>query len=318
MAQATGAGRADAEALRARVQALLGAGYPGPGLTPPRQIGRTDCAGWHLDDLVFPAAATEAPGEDIPAFFLHPPEGHAPVPGLLYIHAHGNRYACGRDELVAGRPALRGPYLPDLRRLGLATLCLELPAFGARQVPTEGARAKALLWQGRTLFGQMLAELRGGIDVLAAHPAVRADRIGAMGFSMGSTLAFWLAALDPRLRATSAACSFADLAHLVASGAHDGHGPYMTVPGLLRHASTGAIAGLVAPRALCLSVGLEDWSTPGAAFAQARSEVEAAYRAKGAEARLRIHVEADSGHVETAAMRAAILGFLAETLPAAT
>ena len=302
-------------ALRAEVLRRLGPGYPGPGFAAPVLVGRRDFDGWHLDDLRFAAAAGDGSApETIPALFLRPPEGHAPVPGLVYIHAHGNRYETGRDELTDGRPALRGPYAGDLRRLGIATLCLDLPAFGARRDPGEGARAKAALWQGRTLFGQMLAELSAAVGFLAAQPQVRADRIGAMGFSMGSTLAWWLAALDPRIRAASALCSFADLGHLLASGAHDGHGIYMTVPGLAAVARSGQIAGLAAPRALLVGVGLQDWSTPAEAFATARADLEAAYAAAGATERLRILVEPESGHVETPAMRAAVRDFLARAL----
>lgn len=296
--------------LREALVRLLGPGYPGGSFAGRRTIATDDLDGWPLERLVFTAEG----GEEIPALLLRPPDGHAPVPGLVYAHAHGNRYETGCVELVEGRPALQRPYAPDLRRLGVAALAIEMPAFGARRDPGEGARAKALLWQGRTLFGQMLAEQRAGVGFLAAHPAIDAGRIGALGFSMGSTLAFWLAALDARIRATAALCSFADLAHLVASGAHDGHGIYMNVPGLLGLARTGEIAGLAAPRALHVSVGLKDWSTPQDAFAEARADLEAAYLAAGATGRLEFHVEPDSGHVETPAMRAAVLGFLSRHL----
>ena len=217
----------------------------------------------------------------------------------------------GRDELLEGRPALQGAYAADLVAAGIAALCIEMPCFGARAVPDESPRAKAALWRGETLFGQMLAEQHAGVDVLAAHPAIRADRIGAVGFSMGSTLAFWLAALDPRIRAASAAGSFADLETLVAQGAHDGHGIYMTVPGLLPVARTGQIAGLVAPRALQIAVGLRDAATPAAAFDVARSDLEAAYAGGG---RLEFVVEPEAGHEETPMMRAAVLRFLSKEL----
>ncbi|MBF9030587.1 hypothetical protein HKCCE3408_09280 [Rhodobacterales bacterium HKCCE3408] len=297
--------------MRDAVLRLLGPGFPGPGFAGAERVGESDFLGWQIDDLRFRSAETN---EEIPAFFLRPPDGAAPVGAVIYMHAHGNRYETGRDELLAGRPALQRPYAEDLRRLGLAALCLELPAFGARREPGESARAKALLWQGRTLFGQMLAELTAGVDYLAGHPAVDAGRTGALGFSMGSTLAFWLAALDRRIRATSALCSFADLEGLISAGAHDGHGIYMMVPGLLPVARTGQIAGLAAPRALQIGVGLQDWSTPPEAFARGRTDLEAAYAAAGAADRLSFHVEPDSGHVETPAMRDAVLAFLQREL----
>jgi hypothetical protein len=295
--------------LRARLMALLGPGCPGAGFAGVERLGHSGYHGWVLEDLLF----RNAGGEAVPAFFLRPPEGHAPVPAAIYAHAHGNRYHIGRDELLNGRPALQSPYAPDLVAAGIATLCIEMPCFGARAEPGESARVKAALWQGEPLFAQMLAEQVAGVDFLTAHPMVRGDRIGTLGFSMGSTLAFWLAALEPRIRACSALCSFADLATLVERGAHDGHGHYMTVPGLLSVARTGQIAGLIAPRALQIGVGLQDWSTPEAAVAVARNDLEAAYSRGG---RLVMHVDPDAGHEETTAMRAAVLKFLAEELAA--
>jgi dienelactone hydrolase len=294
--------------LRDRLGALLG-GYSGDGFASVTQVRARGFDGWVLEDLCFHRA-----GEDIPALFLRPPEGHPPVPAVIYAHAHGNNYATGREELVEGRPALIGPYAPDLKALGCAALCLDMPSFGNRQASDEQARAKAHLWRGGTLFGQMLAELGAGVGFLADHHLVDATRIGALGFSMGSTHAFWLAALDVRIRAAAALCSFADLGMLVESGAHEGHGLYMTVPGLVGQASTGEIAGLTAPRALMIAAGFRDWSTPEPAFRKAEGELRAAYAAEGAVEKLRFHIEPDIGHQETAAMRRAVLDFLRQEL----
>ena len=298
--------------MRDDLMHLLGISGQGAGFGRCRTTKVDDDCGWQREHLIFTGEGADR--EDIPAVFLRPPNGHTPVPAVIHAHAHGNRYGTGHTELLDGRPALHGPYAPDLRRLGIAALCFDLPAFGARQKPTESARAKALLWQGRTLFGQMLLELRSGVDFLAAHPVVAPDRIGGLGFSMGSTLAWWLAALDDRLRATSALCSFADLEALVQTGPHDGHGIYMTVPGLLPLARSGQIAGLTAPRALQICVGLKDWSTPEMAFVRGRLDLEAAYATAGAAERLHFHVEPEAGHEESAAMRQAVLAFLDQEL----
>lgn len=294
-------------ALRDRLAKALGSGFPGAGFRTATSQGTRDCHGWILEDLLFETVA----GEIIPAFFLRPPDSHAPVPALVYCHAHGNRYTMGREELLEGRPSLQGSYAGDLVRLGVAALCLDMPCFGGRQVPEESERAKAALWRGETLFGQMLAEQMAGLSFLADHPAVQADRLGALGFSMGSTLAWWLAAMDGRVRAASALCSFADLETLVDLGAHDGHGIYMSVPGLLPLVRSGQIAGLAAPRALQICVGLKDWSTPEKAFSRGRRDLEAAY---GDHPGLVFHVEPNAAHEETPDMRAAVLQFLAEYL----
>ena len=290
-------------ALRDRLAGLLGPGFPGSGFRAVTRRGVTECHGWVLEDLLFEGAT----GEAIPALFLRPPDGHAPVPALVYCHAHGNRYATGREELTQGRPSLQGAYAGDLVTLGVAALSLDMPCFGERQTPGESARAKALLWHGDTLFGQMLAEQVAGVGFLADHAMVQADRIGALGFSMGSTLAWWMAAMDTRIRAASALCSFSDLETLVDLGAHDGHGIYMSVPGLLPVARSGQIAGLAAPRALQICVGLQDWSTPEPAFTKGRTDLEVAY---GANCALELYVEPDIGHQETPDMRQAVLRFL--------
>ena len=289
---------------------LLGPNYARLKFAPPQTMETRSFLGWVVEDLMF----TDPQGEKVPATFLRPPDHHPKVPAVIYAHAHGNRYDFGRDELLLGRPSLQDPYAPDFVKLGIAALCIEMPCFGARQSPNESTRAKALLWQGETLFGQMLAEQKCGVDFLCTHPSIDAGRIGAMGFSMGSTLAWWLAALDPRIKATTAQCSFADLATLVKTGGHDGHGIYMTVPGLLTKARTGQIAGLTAPRALQICVGLQDWSTPDAAFSRARHDLEAAYAAKESQNQLSFHVEPHHGHVETPDMRKAVLKFLQERL----
>lgn len=266
--------------------------------------------GWVLEHWLF----TSEPGEQVPGTYLRPPEENDPVPAVLYCHAHGNRYDFGMQELMEGRGSLQGPYGPALQVLGIASLCLEMPAFGARQDPDEHTRAKAHLWHGRTLFGQMLAELACGLSFLADHPSIQANRLGALGFSMGSTHAWWLAGLDERVKAAAALCSFADLEMLVATGDHNGHGIYMMVPGLVERFRSAELAGLAAPRALMIAAGLQDWSTPENCFSPAKARLERAYTQ--APEQLHFHIEPEEGHVETPAMRTAVLDFLSSHLQA--
>ena len=118
------------------------------------------------------------------------------LPAIVYIHAHGAKYEIAARELLDGRPALRGPYAGDFARQGIVALAIDMPCFGDRASESESAAAKRHLWNGTTLFGEMLNDLAGAVDVLAAQDGVDAKRIGAFGLSMGATLAFWLAALD--------------------------------------------------------------------------------------------------------------------------
>lgn len=232
-----------------------------------------------------------------------------PWPVVLVIHAHGNRYHIGARELVDGRPAQPRPLGPDLAVQGIAALCLDLPCFGARSGVSESAAAKAALWRGGSLAGQMLAELASQVEWLSGDP--RFTRIGAYGLSMGATLGYWLAAVEPRIEALAHLCCLADLDALIETGAHDLHGLYLTVPGLPGIARNGVIAGLVAPRPQLVCLGALDPLTPPKALEVALADLRAGYAAGG---RLEVLIDPDVGHVETPAMRARVLEFLGRVL----
>ena len=174
--------------------------------------------------------------------------------------------------------------------------------------------AKSRLWLGQTLFGVMLAELTAALDLLETIDGVNPDRIGVFGLSMGATLAFWLGALEPRLKAIAHLCCFGDLATLVEQGGHDLHGLYTMVPGLLEQFSTGGIAGLAAQTPQFAGIGLKEPLTPKLAVEIVVAQARAAYAVSGDESGFTFLVEPDSGHQETAAMRTEVLRFFRQHL----
>ncbi len=260
--------------------------------------------GFLLEKLAFRAAD----GEPVRGFFTRPLHDGR-VPALLCIHAHGFRYEIGASELLDGRPSLQGPPGPDFAKLGFATMMIDLPCFGNRAEPGESARAKGRMWRGKSLAGQMLGELSSALSWLAARENIVSDRIGVYGISMGATLGYWLAAVDPRVTAVAHMCAYADFASLIETGAHDLHGIYLTVPGLLKLASNGEIAGRIAPRPQFIGIGDRDPLTPPAAVDIALAETRAVYERAGKPDMLVVHREPESGHVETPAMRAGVAGF---------
>lgn len=165
----------------ARLWTLLGWKPGEVAFGAPETRGSRRVRGLAVQELRFPASH----GEELPALYLPPAREAAPA--VLYLHAHGNNYALGAGELTDGRAALVSPWLDDLAALGAAVLCLEMPCFGSRSGQAEGALSKAMLWQGRTLYGQMMAELVAGVDWLAGQPGIDAGRIGCLGLSMGGT-----------------------------------------------------------------------------------------------------------------------------------
>jgi dienelactone hydrolase len=251
-----------------------------------------------------------ADGIEVRGFLTGPAREWQAQPAILYCHAHGNRYDIGASELLQGRPALQPePYGLALAKYGIVAFAIDLPCFGERAIEPESLAAKRHLWQGTTLFGEMLADLAGAITVLETWPGLDGMRIGTFGISMGATLAFWLAALDPRVKCLAHLCCFADLAELVRQNAHDQHGLYMTVPGLLAQWRTGKIAGLAAPRPQLAAMGARDPLTPLAAIEIALADVRAAYAAAGAPRSFSSLVDPQAGHHETEEMRRNVLRF---------
>ncbi|MEO1249804.1 MAG: dienelactone hydrolase family protein [Pseudomonadota bacterium] len=290
----TGAGRSRANPVEAKVQSVEARENYG------------------LERLVISPGFTGA--EPIPALFTHPLDG-GPWPAVLYCHAHGGRYPLGKSELIDGRPSLQNPpYAQMLAENGIAALCLDMPCFENRQQPGESHRAKELLWQGKTLFGLMLDELAAGIDYLQSREDVPSDRIATAGLSMGCTHAWWLAALDDRVRAVASLCCLADIRTLVEAGTHDNHALYMVVPGLVDACDTGDVAALIAPRPHLSCVGMKDELTPPAAVEKVDKTLRAAYAAAGAPENWTLVVEPDSGHAETPLMRQRVTDFLVTQL----
>ncbi len=295
----------NADRLADRLAARLGSWCDERAPPAVRQDRTETRDGFVVEHLIF-----DFGDESAPAILCRPADGTGPYPAILCPHAHGLRYAIGHRDLIEARPAMQAPaYGPVLAARGFVALSLDMPAFGGRQQPTEEARVKARLWQGATLIGDMLRELATALDYLAARDDVDAARLGAFGFSMGATHACWLAALEPRLAAVAHLCSFADLAPLIATGAHDLHKGYLTVPGLLADGDAGDIAALIAPRPQLIGTGVEDPLTHDGAYAPAIARVVAAYDQAGAAECLTVIREAASGHAETPRMRAEVLAF---------
>lgn len=262
-----------------------------------------------------PARGAPMPASGFRGFLAGPKGAWQGLPAILYIHAHGHDYALGARELIDGRKALQTPpYGQALAQAGIVSLAIDLATFGSRAAEPEASLAKRLLWQGETLFGAMLADLVGALDLLVALEGVDGARIGALGMSMGATLAFWLGALEPRIKLAAHLNCFADLATLIALDQHDRHSLYMLVPGLVRDFSTGEIAGLMAPRPQFAAMGLADPLTPPEAVERALTDLRAAYAKAGAAGDFEVLLLPESGHVETALIRERVLDFLARRL----
>ena len=287
---------------RDRLQYLFGLQQRGVGLYSRAEEQRDGYVLERLDLLI--------DGKHVRGFLTRPntPGRH---PAILYGHSHGGRYDIGAAELLEGREYLLDPLGPVFAKAGYVTLCIDMPVFGERATISESAYSKALLWRDRSLICEMLADHQAALTYLISREDVDHAKVGAFGISMGCTLSYWLAAVDERISAVAHLCCFADLRTMIETNAHDGHGIYLIVPGLLDEADAGAIGALIAPRPQLVCIGEADSLTPIPAFEMAWHEMAQSYAGTDT---LYLVREPGIGHQETPTMRQATLAFFAKYL----
>ena len=247
--------------------------------------------------------------ESVPAYLVRPLTD-GPCSCMLYNHAHGGDYALGKDELIRGRDLLQAPsYAQALAERGIAALCFDTWCFGERRGLTESEQFKYMLWHGQVLWGMMVFDSLRAVDYLCSRPDIDATRIGTMGLSMGSTMAWWLAALDTRIKVCVDICCLTDFQALIQARGLDRHGIYYYVPSLLKHFTTSEINALIAPRPHLSLAGNHDALTPPSGLDRVDQELKAVYGELGCSVAWELR-RFNVGHFETAEMRAAVLGFL--------
>lgn len=248
--------------------------------------------------------------ETIPAYFVRPAGLEGQAPTFLYNHAHGGDYKLGKDEFIHHRSALQQPsYAKLLTGMGYCGLCIDTWNFGERRGRSETELFKQMLWHGQVLWGMMVYDNLRALDYLCSRPEVDPERIGTIGLSMGSTMAWWTASLDSRIKVTIDLCCLTDFEALIETRGLDGHGIYYYVPSLLKHFTTSQINGLIAPRPHLSLAGNYDKLTPPAGLDRIDRELTEIYASLDAPDAWKL-LRYDIGHFETAEMRREIIDFI--------
>jgi dienelactone hydrolase len=252
--------------------------------------------------------------EPVPAFLARPKGAGGREPAILFDHSHGGGYDIGKKEFVEGRSYMQPtPYAKALTDEGYVALCIDHWCFGERNTATEMDTFKAMLWQGRVLWGMMVYDSIRALDWLLARADVDRSRVGTLGMSMGSTMAQWLAALDERVEATVDICCLTEYHTLLADKGLARHGIYYYVPGLLKEFTASDVNALIAPRAHLGLAGTRDDLTPVAGLDIIDRELKAVYAGAGHPERWKL-LRYDVAHQETAEGRREALAFLKANL----
>jgi len=273
-------------------------------------LSSEDNGGYILEKLVLDLNGIE----QVPAFFVKPLDFSGRVPVVLFNHSHGGQYGGGKRELIEPASYMHTPsYAEQLASMGYCALCIDTWNFGERRGRSESELFKEMLWNGRVLWGMMAYDSIKALDYLVTRPEVDPERIATLGMSMGSTMAWWTAALDTRIKVCVDICCLTDFEALIKLRNLDGHGLYYYVPALLKHFTTGEINSLIAPRPHLSVNGNFDKLTPPDGLDRIDRMLRQVYSEAGAPEAWQL-LRYDVGHVETAHMRGEIVKFLEKWL----
>ena len=287
-----------------------------PPRSPPRArvISREIRRGYTLEKVAVENGVT--------ALLLLSEGRKGPVPAILWLHSSTPDKT---QIIIPGTNGGEEPLGEVFVRAGYAVLAPDAYWHGDRagtgpSGTAESGRSeqedlfKLNLWLGRTLWGMFVRDDRVALDYLCSRPEVDATRIGATGMSMGSTRAWWLAAVDERVRAVVAVACLTRYQNLIAHGELRQHGVYYFVDGLLRHFDTEGVLALIAPRPLLALTGELDAGSPADGVRGLERAVGGTYEALKVRDRFRSVLYPGVGHAYTPEMRAEMLAWFARWL----
>lgn len=294
------------ESLLSQYQQCLGGPFPE---SIPLSLQLRDTIqkdGYRIESWTYEAQT----GDRVSALLLIPDNATAdhPAPGITVWHQHNGEYHLGKSEPagLAGNPMHHTGVA--LAKEGYVVLCPDALCFEERQDPTgilkggEYERFEFLreVVRGRSLAWKNILDMRGAIDLLSDRPEVVNDKIGCYGHSMGSTHAWLVGPLEPRLKCIVGNCCLPTYEAIEED--HLLHCFPNFVPGWSNYGDTPEIAGLIAPRALHLNLGEKDSGSPIESATRGIQRIAEVYRKAGVPDNFSFFIEQDTGHVLTDAM----------------
>jgi len=305
--------------VRVTLLDLLGDIPPRPTNLNVRTISREVKEGYILEKFLIDNEVDSR----IPGYLAIPTNVKGKVPVILGLHGHSS----SKENIFATDSSGQG-VAGLLLSHGYAVLAIDSYYNGERRgtgpagtnemqnemVDQEMSLFKINLWFGRSLWGMQLRDEQIALDYLMTRPEIDTSRIGVEGMSMGSTRAWWLAAIDDRVKAVVGVACFTRYKELIEQRALRAHGIYYFVPGMLKHFDSEVVMALIAPRPFLALTGDTDRGSPLAGMYVLEQKLNTIYSLYGKSENFKSIIYPNTGHVYTYQMKMEMLNWFEEYL----
>ena len=291
------------------LQTLLGQIPPRPDKLRVQTLSKVEKNGYILEKFLIDNGVDSW----IPGYLAIPSNAKGKVPVIIGLHGHSS----SKENIFGFDSNTAQDVLALFISNGFAVIAIDSYFNGERrgkgpsgsnetgeQGPDqESSLFKINLWFGRSLWGMMLRDEQIAIDYLVSRPEIDSERIGVEGMSMGSTRAWWLAALDDRVKVVTGIACFTRYKELIEQRQLGAHGIYYFVPGMLNHFDTEAVMGLIAPRPFLVLTGDSDAGSPLSGIRVLEKKLQTLFSLYEKNENFKSIVYENTGHVFTDEMK---------------
>lgn len=244
------------------------------------------------------------PGLYVPANLYIPDNLEGPAPAILYVCGH-----------APGQKVHYQSYPRKFAEMGFICLIIETIQFGEVWGVHHGCYSRGWFhWysRGYNPAGVELWNAIRGLDLLAAHPEVDAEKLGVTGISGGGSQTFYIAAADRRIKAAASLCGATTLKDQVGLRLIDDHCDCM-LPTNTRMIDFHDIGALIAPVPFMIAQSDHDMHNTVESVRELHAGIRPVYEMYGVPENLR-YVETPGPHAYHRISRQQIQAFFMEHL----
>jgi dienelactone hydrolase len=295
--------------VRETLRTLLGQIPPRPEKLKVKTLSKEEKNGYVLEKFLIDNGVDSW----IPGYLAIPSNIKGKVPVIIGLHGHSS----SKENIFGFDSNTAQDVLALFISNGFAVMAIDSYFNGERRgqgpagISETGEKGpdqelslfKINLWFGRSLWGMQLRDEQIALDYLVSRQEIDTERIGVEGMSMGSTRAWWLAALDERIKVVAGIACFTRYKELIEQRQLSAHGIYYFVPGMLNHFDTEAVMGLIAPRPFLVLTGDSDPGSPLSGIRVLEKKLQTLYSTYNKDDNFRSIVYEKTGHVFTDEMK---------------